>query len=78
MAYLHLMDSDTYSDTDCKPNGYILLCFNFSHCTESDSNPNCQLQEWDQNRNPYLWMWINHNELVYSLGGQINGEEFVS
>ena len=49
-----------------------------SHCTESDSNPNCQLQEWDQNRNPYLWMWINHNELFYSLGGQINGEEFVS
>ena len=57
-----LPDSDTNSDSDGKPNGYIVLTKNFSHYKEldSDSNPNCQLQEldqnWDQNRNLDLWI----------------------
>ena len=44
-----LPDSNTDSHSDCKPNGYIVLF----HCMEldADSNPNCQPQEWDWNRN---------------------------
>ena len=30
-------DSGTHSDSDCKPNGYIVLCRTSSHCTNSDS-----------------------------------------
>ena len=29
-------DSDTNSDSDCKHNGYIVLCRTCSHCTDSD------------------------------------------
>ena len=57
------LDSDTDSDADLdyKPNSFIVL-WRIFHTAElySDSNPNCQLQEWyrnqDQNGNPYLWM----------------------
>ena len=35
--------------------------WNFSYCMESDPDfhPNCQIQEWDWNRNPPLWMQIS-------------------
>ena len=53
-----LPDSNSDSDTGCKPNGYIVLCKTFSHCTESysDCYPNCQLQKFNrkQNQNVYL------------------------
>ena len=58
-------DPDSYSDSDCKPNGCIVLCRTF-HTAESvsDSNPNCWVQEWycnrDRNRNLHLWTFKNN------------------
>ena len=48
---LTLPDPD--SDTEYKPDGYIVICRTF-HTTRSDSDSNFdwQLQKWDQN----LWM----------------------
>ena len=54
------LNIDSNSDSNCKLNGYIVLCRTFSHGTESDSdaNFNCELEEWDrnghQNLNPDL------------------------
>ena len=37
-----------------KPNGYIALFRSFHAAkSDSDSKPNCKLQEWDQNPSPY-------------------------
>ena len=38
----HLVSDSNY-DSDCKPNDNIVICKNFSHCTESnsDTRPNC-------------------------------------
>ena len=33
------MDSGTGSDSDSKPDGYIVLCRTYPHCTDFDSNP---------------------------------------
>ena len=43
---------DSNSNSDCKPNGYIVIYRIFSCCiqSDSDSHPNCRLQEWDWNR----------------------------
>ena len=47
-------DLDSHSDLDSKPNDYIALCRSF-HAAESDSdsNPDCQQQEWDRNQSLY-------------------------
>ena len=49
-------DIDSDSDSNCKPNDYIVPC-RTSHSVWSQiqtQNPNCQLQERDWSRNPDL------------------------
>ena len=46
-----LPDSD--SGSDCKLNGYICT---FHIARNRIQIPNCQLQEWDQNWNPDMWI----------------------
>ena len=61
-ALFTLPDSDTDSNSysDCKPNGYIVVCRTF-HTAQSQIQIPILIQlamesEWDQNRNPDLWM----------------------
>ena len=65
------MNSGTNSDSDSKPDGYIVLCRTSSHCMDSDPN---SWQDLDSQLQLYpFWGWISIPGLVSRFGsGNVN------